>query len=278
VIWSVLVVAALITAAMTIIHGGGEAVARRRYQVALFCGVALLVGVVSYTGFLKLLNYHTQPWYYLSLITFVAICIDPILWPKSIGLYDSLRAGAAALLIAVTAVPASSVIAPRHTNLDLVAQKLEKVAARGDLILLTRWECGVTFQRYYHGRTPWMTIPPLTDFRFQAYQPVVARMREEAPLRPIIVQAAQTMKLGHRIWLVGETPIPPPGQGPPFLRPVGDGKDGWRGSAAFYRVWVTQVMYFLKQHTSRAGEVTFPDAGPVSPFEHLSLHVVEGWK
>ena len=137
-----------------------------------FCGITLLIGIITYTGFLKLLNYHTQPWYYLSLITFVAICIDPILWPNKSRSYGWLRAGAAALLLAMTVIPASRVIAPRHTNLDIVARKLETLAAKDDLILLTRWECGITFQRYYRGRAPWMTIPPLKDFRFQALQPV----------------------------------------------------------------------------------------------------------
>jgi hypothetical protein len=278
-IWTGLVVVTLSVAAIRLFA------TRERTQpwhehnrVAAFCGMTLFVGIVSYTAFLKLLNYHTQPWYYLSLITFIAICIDPVLWPKNLSRFCMIRAVAAALFIAVTAVPAARVVARRHTNVDLVAANLTAAAAPDDLILLTRWECGVTFQRYYRGRAAWMTIPPLNDFRFQAYQPVIARMRERAPLEPIISQAAATLKSGHRIWLVGETPLPPAGKAPPFLPPVGDGKDGWRGSPAFYFVWVQQVMYFLQQHFSRGGVVSFPDAGPVSSFENLSVHVVSGWK
>jgi hypothetical protein len=278
-IWSSLVVAAIAVAAITLLGGGDRAKpAREHVRIIAFCGVTLLVGIASYTGFLKLLNYRTQPWYYLSLITFVAICIDPVLWPKALSRFCLVRAAAAALLVLVTAIPAARVIARRHTNVDLVARNLAAAAAPDDLILLTRWECGVTFQRYYRGRAAWMTIPPLTDFRFQAYQPVIARMREREPLQPIIAQAAATIKSGRRIWLVGETPIPPAGEPPPILPPVGDGKNGWRGSPAFYFVWVQQVMFFLQQHFSRAGVVTFPDAGPVSSFENLSVHVVSGWK
>jgi hypothetical protein len=277
-VWSGLVLAAVVAAAIAIFRGGTDEAARQQRRVACFCGVALLVGLVSYTGFLKLLNYYTQPWYYLSLIMFVATCIDPILWPKNTGLHRIARAGMGALFLLATAVPAARLIASRHTNVDIIAQKLEILATKDDLILLTRWECGITFQRYYHGRTPWMTIPPLKDFRFQAYQPLMAQMRLEAPLRPIFVQAAQTIRSGHRVWLIGETPAPPPGQLPPYLPPVGDGTDGWHGSAAFYNVWMMQVMYFLRQHTSSALGVTFPDAGPIGPYENLSLHAVQTWK
>jgi hypothetical protein len=277
-IWSGLFCAAVIVGALAIFRGGKDLAAQERRRIASFCVVALLVGIVCYAGFLKLLNYHTQPWYYLSLITFVAICIDPILWPKKGGLHLVLRAGAAALFLASTAYPASRVIAPRHTNLDIVAHKLETLAAPEDLIVLTRWECGVTFQRYYRGRAPWITIPPLADFRFQALQPIIAQMRTKSPLRSIIAQATTTLKSGHRIWLIGETPAPPPGEPPPFLPPVGDGKDGWRGSVAFYTVWMEQVMYFLQQHITHKGAVIFPDAGPVIWYEDLNVHVVEGWE
>src|SRR5256885_16830344 len=98
-----------------------------------------------------------------------------------------------ALFLAATTLPAVRVISLRHTNIDLVAQNLATEAAPEDLILLTRWECGVTMNRYYKGRAQWSTIPPLTDFHFQAYQPVMARMHEEMPLLPIFVRAEQVL-------------------------------------------------------------------------------------
>jgi len=39
-----------------------------------------------------------------------------------------------------------------------------------------------------------------------------------------------------------------------------------------------QVMYFLQQHLTRAQSVTFPDTGPVGPFEDLGVSVFDGWK
>jgi hypothetical protein len=277
-IWSGLFLGAVAVASVVIFRGRSEETENARIRSAWFCGVALIIGVCSYAGFLKLLNYYTQPWYYLSLVTFIAVCLEPLLWPKEKQILRPLRGLFALVFLALTALPAARIISTRHTNIDLVAQNLAQVAAPEDLILLTRWECGVTMKRYYKGRANWSTIPPLTDFHFQAYQPIMARMREEAPIRPILIQAAQTMKSGHRVWLIGETPTPLPGEPAPFLPRVGDGKDGWRGSCSFYNVWIMQVTHFLRQHFVSAKQIGLAETGPVSEFEDLGVSVVQGWK
>jgi hypothetical protein len=277
VIWSGLVLAAFVAAGLAV-FGRGSGEGRERRAVASFFGVALLVGIVGYYGFLKLLNYYTQPWYYLSLITFVAACLDPLLRPKDTGWHRPVRAVAATVLLAFTVLPSSRVIAAPHTNLDVVARQLEAVAAPNDLILLTRWECGVTLHRYYKGRTPWMTIPPLSDFRFQAYQPVMAHMRAEAPLQPVFAQAEQTLKNGGRVWLVGPAPVPPPGEVPPSLPRVTDGRDGWRGSPAFYQVWLMQVTHFLREHATGISILSAANPQPESPYETLTVCSEQGWK
>jgi hypothetical protein len=276
-VWSGLVIAALAAAARAIARRHSEA-GRRDSAVAAFSGVALLVGIVSYYAFLKLLNYYTQPWYYLSLITFVAVCVDPLLRPKDTGWHRPVRGVVAILLLAFTISPVARIIAAPHTNLDVVARQLEAVAAPADLILLTRWECGVTLRRYYKGRTPWMTIPPLSDFRFQAYQPVMAQMRAEAPLQPVFAQAEQTLKAGGRVWLVGPAPVSPPGEVPPSLPRVTDGRDGWRGSPAFYRVWVMQVTHFLREHVTGISILNSANPQPASPYETLTVCSEQGWK
>ena len=277
-IWSVLSLAAVVTGALTLFRGAKNPASWERRRVVLFCGVALLLGILSYVGFLKLLSYGTNPWYYLSLIAFVAICIDPILWPKTARLHSSLRAGAALLLLAWTAVPASRVIAARHTNLDLVAHELERVAAPEDLIVVSRWQYGVTMERYYRGWTPWTTIPPVPDFRFQSHQPVIAQMQAEAPLQPIFERAERALQSGHRVWVVGPVAFVRPGKVPPTLPRASNRPGGWRGSEAFYTVWGMQVSYFLHEHCLHGENVSMADIGPVNEIEDLPVREFKGWK
>src|SRR6185295_15415291 len=148
ILWTALFISAVVVAGATTVQSGAGGVSPERRRTVWFFGVALVVGVVAYAGFLKLLNYFTQPWYYLSLVTFVAVCIDPILWPRQQRFHRPMRAGAAALLLVLTAVLSPRTLSPRHTNLDTVARSLATLAAPGDLILVTRWECGVTMGRY----------------------------------------------------------------------------------------------------------------------------------
>jgi hypothetical protein len=277
-IWSVLSVAAIVTVALTVSRGAENPASWERRKIVLFCGVALLVGIVSYVGFLKVLSYGTNPWYYLSLIAFVAVCIDPILWPKTGRFHSWLRASAVLLLLAWITVPTSRVIAARHTNLDVVAHELERVAAAEDLIVVSRWQYGVTMQRYYTGRTPWTTVPPVPDFRFQSHQPVIAQMQAEAPLQPIFERAEQVLRSGHRVWIVGPMIFVGAGKVPPTLPPASNRPVGWRGSEAFYSVWAMQVSYFLLEHCLHSQNISMADVGPVNEIEDLPVRVVEGWK
>ena len=273
ILWVALVAAAIVAAVAPFARTGPQSKC-----VALFCGVALVMGIVSYTAFLKMLSYHTNPWYYLSFVTFVAVCIDPLLAPTGAGPHRPLRAAVAALLLAFTAVPTSQIVAARHTNLDLVGRQLENLAGPEDLIVLTTWQCGVTLNRYYKGPAAWTTVPPLPDFHFQSHQPIITQMQAEAPLRPIFQNIERVLKSGHRVWIVGGAPLPPPGRTPPALPRAGTDKNGWRGSEAFYTVWAMQVMYFLHLHITHAQKVRFPDVGPIGQFEHLDVSVFDGWK
>lgn len=278
-VWLALLLSALVVAGSTIFRRRAEAeTPRERKYLATFCVVSLVVGVVAYAGFLKLLSYYTQSWYYVALLAFVAVCIDPILSPAKSRVHQIARAFAMALFLAFTALPSSKIISLRHTNIDLVANALHVMAAPDDLILVSRWECGVTMHRYYKGPATWATIPPLIDFRFQAYQPVMEHMRAEDPLRSILERSEQTLRGGHRVWLVGDAPVPPAGQEAPTLPRVVGSDSQWRGSALFYKVWVMQMTSFLSHHMVHATKLSGVDIGPVSDFENLPVQVIEGWK
>jgi Dolichyl-phosphate-mannose-protein mannosyltransferase len=275
-IWLALLLTTLVVGSLTMFSRKANPPASR--ERATFCVVALVVGVVAYTGFLKLLSYYTQAWYYIALLTIASVCIDPILSPGKNRVHRIARAVAVAFFLALTALPSSRIISLRHTNLDFVASALHVMAAPDDFVLVTRWECGVTMNRYYKGPAAWATIPPLTDFRFQAYQPVMEHMRAADPLRSIMERAEQTLRSGHKVWLVGEAPAPPLGEAAPTLPRVVDSTSKWRGSALFYKIWVMQVTGFLTSHMVHATNLSRASIDPVSDFENLPVQVLEGWK
>ena len=91
--------------------------------VILFAGTSLVLGAAGYAFFLKLAKYPTQPWNYVPLLAFSAVCIDTIFlaawrWARS-----------AATILAVVTISTAflfelpSVIC-RQTNVDLIAAHL----------------------------------------------------------------------------------------------------------------------------------------------------------
>ncbi len=271
--WPCLVAIALAIAATTLCRR--ERAERR--DLVIFCLVSLLVGIVAYTAFLKLLSYYTQVWYYMALATFIAACIDPLLYPAESRVWIWMRgAGAGIFLIANTAT-ASKIVALRHTNIDLAVKSIQAMAAPEDFIILTRWECGVTMDRYYKGPAAWTTIPPLVDFHFQDYGPILAQMREEAPLQPVFEKVEQTLRGGHQVWILGSILLPRPGQATPVLKRVTDADPSWRGSPAFYQMWVAQFSEMIMAHQTQIKSVPLSPEDR-APFEELPLRVVAGWR
>src|SRR5437899_633264 len=62
----------------------------------------------------------------------------------------------------------------RQTNVDLLAASLGERAAKDDLIVVTPWYMGITFERYYRGAAPWKTVPPLESHSFHRYDLIKA--------------------------------------------------------------------------------------------------------
>lgn len=278
-LWIALVASTLVVAGWTFWQSFGDgANTPELRQVVTFSAVAFVVGIVAYFGFLKLLSYHTQSWYYMALLAFAAACIDRVVSAEKSKWHQRGRAAVVTLFLAITTLPAIEIISSRHTNIDLAAEALRVATQPGDLILLTRWECSVTMNRYYKGAAEWMTIPPLADFRFQAYQPIMAEMQAEDPLRPIRERAEQTLRSGHRVWILGEVPPVRPNEAPPSLPRVVDPSSKWRGSPLFYSVWVMQVSHFLQNHVTESGLFPSVSESAVSPFEDLPVHFVSGWR
>ncbi len=294
-LWPGLVIAGLFIAA------GVWTIGRRRPETSpggippavLFAAVTLAVGVAGYAGFLRVLNYYTQPWYYITLAAFSACLLEVLFgaWPatsKSRIALRVVRLAVALLLICVAARPDWKELPTRHTNIDVIAIRLQQLATKDDLILVPRWVCAISLYRYYHGPTEVITLPPISEHRFHRYDLVLRQMMTADPLSPVLVRMENVLRSGHRIFLVGPLPFPKPEVIPPILPPAFQDAGGhWHGGFRApwqilddYRIaWEFQAGHFLRSKATRPVRIAIPqpDDASVQEYEDLDLSVVQGW-
>jgi hypothetical protein len=257
----------------------GPSSGRRRIgdeDVPLFAAITLSLGLLSFFLFIAIARLPTQPWYWLPPMVVAAVCVDAALgnW---LDRYRGWRLGLAALMAFVPLITGVSLAKYRQTNIDLVAARLHERAKPNDLILIYPWFCGVTFNHYYHGLTPWTTLPALPKFPVARYDLLRERLAATAPIKPVLDQIAQTLGSGNRLWIVGELPEPEPGETiPPDLPPAPEGPDGWADVPYSY-VWGRQTESFIAAHGWKIEAVPTGSGDPVNLYEKASLAVVKGW-
>jgi hypothetical protein len=257
-------------------------------DAVLFATVALIVGVIGYAAFLRTLHYYTQPWYYITLVAFAALALDVVFgaWPITARpqvlplLLRSGRLAVALALLCFTGASAWKEVLVRHTNLDLLATRLQPLATTGNVILVPRWECAITLSRYYRGPAEIVTIPPIDDHRFHRYDLVLRQMMTVDPLRALLARLEEVLRSGHRVFLVGNLPFPDASDPLPSLPPAyRDAGGNWHVDD-YHGLWRLQVGQFLRAHATRTEniKVSIRDKAHVQEFESLGLGVVEGWR
>jgi len=249
-------------------------------DVALFSSVALLIGAVAYYLFLYRLRYITEAWYYLAFMAFAAAATDASLSVMvNRPAVRVIRLTFVVTLLVMTLRPVFRDTRIRMTNVDLIASELGKQVDKDDFVLVGLWHDGVSFNRYYRGPAPWGTLPPIEDHRFHRPDLVVPYMTEinqEIALNSLYNQLGQTLKSGHRIWLVGSLVFLRAGERPLILAPAPSSPVGW-GLGPYERSWSTQAGYFLELHGTHAEQVPAVTPQRVSEYENLPLVVVSGW-
>ena len=252
---------------------------RRRIStedLPLFAAITLSLGLLSFLLFIAIARLPTQPWYWLPPMVLTAVCIDAALgsWLERYSGWQLALVGLMAFVPLITGVRLAQY---RQTNIDLIAARLHEQAKRDDLILVYPWYCGVTFSRYYHGTTPWTTLPALADSRSHRYDLLKEKLAATAPIKPVLDQIAQTLASGSRLWIVGELPAPEPGETtPPDLPPAPEGPYGWADMPYSY-VWGRQTESFIAAHGGQTEVVPIGSGEEVSIFEKVTLSVAKGW-
>ena len=130
-------------------------------ELAVYLPLLMFVGPLCYLYLLVKSDLPTQIWYYIGIMAFLAVVfdvgVDLLIAGHWIG--RCVRMATVAVLAAVLLPTILPQLQIRLTNVDLIAQKLERVAGPDDLIVVVRWWPGVTFNRYYHGPAPWNINP-----------------------------------------------------------------------------------------------------------------------
>jgi len=242
-----------------------------------FSLTALPAAILCYLAFVWLAKLPTQPWYWLPLLIFGAVCIDVILTTVD-ERFQSIRVVIAGAVVLWSCFQTAPTVQCRQTNVDLVASHLEATVAADDLVIVHPWYLGVSFSRYYHGRAPWSTLPPLTDHRFHRYDLLKAQLARANPGAELFNRTRQTLAGGRRVWLVGYLPFLPPGESaPPDLPPAPDSELGWNENA-YSTIWGLQLTDLVQRHAADFSTVKLADTGCVGGFEDVAVYVGTGAK
>ncbi len=243
----------------------------------LFAAVTLLAGFAGFIGFLWFSALPTQPWYFLPLISLVAVCFE-------FGLPPVRRQFQAAFLGCVIATALVAIPFVRRdlnyhfTNVDRLAPRLAAAAAPDDLIIVTPWAYGISFHRYFKGSTPWTTLPPLADHSTHCFDLVKAQMENTNAIQPVMDRAAETLQAGHRVWIVGWMSLPAPNSPPPAPLPLPPLQfTGWLDSP-YSMAWAAQMAWFLNQHSLQMERVDYETNLDMNYYEAMQLFEAIGWR
>lgn len=244
--------------------------------VVVYASLTFLLSLVCYAIFLRVLGYPTQDWYYLALIAVLivalevltAILAERLLWFRLIRLTTVLFA--AVFLMRPVLADARA----RMTTMDLVAQELTKKAVPDDLIIILPWYLGISFRSHYHSHTPWSTLPPISDLRVHRYDLGKEQMSSADPLGPLLRKAADTLRSGHRLWVVSPVSFSVTTRAPHYLAPAPWDPVGW-DEESYRNTWSDQLGYFIGIHALRYAVQEIP-SGPTNGYENPQLMEVEG--
>jgi hypothetical protein len=278
--WVLLLIAAVVVGVLGQFRPVSARISRTQSDLLLFSVTAMVVGAAAYFIFLKVLRFGTQDWYYVALLALGGLTADAIL--SAMRVWDAGRTFRLAFVIflaATTLIPASDVAEMRMTNSDVVAQRVGASADKLDLIVVNPWFYGISFRRYYPGPTPCVGIPNIADWKIHRYDQVKEVMASDQSevMREVLARIAETLKSGHRVWLVGGIALVRDGLKPATLSPAPDPNAGWSVDA-YLASWSMQVGYFVQSHAEHFDNLPVVVVGPSNPFERVSLVLLEGWR
>jgi hypothetical protein len=247
-------------------------------DILLYLMLVPVIATVGYYLFLQLLNYLARPWYFLALLSILAVSLDSLagslLSIKWIRLSRLLLALAALTILPFYVWPK---IVERQSNIDVVAKKVTELAKPLDLIVVAPWQYGISFNRYYMGTARWITLPKIADLRVHRYDLFRGKMVSSHPIDDVLGEIQRALAAGNGVWFVGGLITPQENDVPRFLSPAPDPISGW-DNRAYNRSWLEQLGAFVRAHGERGQTVPLPSTSPVNELENVPLMLVDGWQ
>ncbi len=245
-------------------------------DLLLFALIIIAVSIPSFSLFVWITHKPLLSRYYLALFCLLAVASDLIV-AKLCRPFSARLGRAGVVLIAAVALSFAvwPTIIKRDTNIDILARILEQQANVHDVIVVNSWSRGISFSRYYHGKTRWLTVPNIEDHRTHRYDLFRAKMLEFFPLDDVEQAMTAALKSANRVWVVDDFRVPLRGRRPRVLTPAPDPVYGWR-STSYSVAWAQQLTFFLQQHALKSTVVAEPLAS-VKKQENATLLVLEGW-
>jgi hypothetical protein len=247
------------------------------WDILLFGSIAIIVAPAVYYEFLQTLSYLTRSWYFLALLSVLAVAVDCLAATLiSVTWFRIGRLIFALIALIVLPINAWPKIVERQTNVDIVAKKVTELAKAADLIVVAPWQYGISFTRYYHGATPWITLPTIVDLRVHRYDLFREKMLSPHPIDDVLEKVRQTLAAGNRVWFVGGIKVPPEGR-PPSVLPPANASVGW-DNVAYSDSWLEQLGVFVRAHSEHGQTISLTSDTVINNFENVPLLVVDGWQ
>ena len=249
-------------------------------QVLAYHLTALIIGLLAYFWFLTKLSYVMQPWYYLALLALVAVCVDGLLAAIKTPGVRIIICLAALRFCWVTAIPVWYDTGLRKTTVDRLANSVERDTQTGDLIVVSPWYCGITFQRYYDGSAQILTVPPVDFLAYHKYDLLLKTISWEIRTPCLLLSPAPSIPLSPAIRCISSATFLTKASTPrPRHRPnIRSPRKGWSDIQS-YDIWNRQLLFALLPHArSCAKKSQNIPTNDASAYECLGgILVLHGW-
>jgi hypothetical protein len=283
------------TAAHSTPRDAGNSFSQSHRDLAIFAVLSLVFSSLAFFIYLRILSFYANAWYFIPIMGVVAICADvaraqlPVRIQKAELSHGSINARRlrqasslfamlfAAILTTLSLNQTWLQIHERQTNMDTVADLVEKIAADGDVVLIVPEYLKPPFQRYFNRKNQVLTLPPQPE-RYGGLLVVRNAMMQSNPNELTYDAVAHALIFGHKVLVVNLLQSTPNGLAPPPLPPAPLPSFGW-SQLPYLNNWENEMSAFLRSRSLRGNVLVVPDTGPINDKEHIHFVLcISGWR